>query len=407
MIKLCVCRSRKYQILLVLIYGLVLQNFLEAYFAKWFGYFDELISAFFLLYLVINLRRITREGFLFKSLAAMSVVVIMAILSTLMHPYQPISNSLLDLFANTKFVMALIGGTFYFSRFNLAKFAKKISYHVKLITTVFILMTVIDLLFGIFPDTTVQFGKFGLKPLCLIYAHPATLAVVCLFLLSLLCVLNKYGIKSNGYIVSLILMMIMTMRAKIIGTLAVVLAIYVYVYIFKKKITIKRILIMVPIVMVLAWGEIQSYYLYNTEASRLLLTKTSLQIAKDLLPLGSGLATFASSFSKRPYSPIYQKYGLSEIWGLSMETGQDISDTFWPMILGQFGIIALIAYLIFVFNIFKRIQKIDLNNRFLYLGCWILFSYLLVASTSESAFVNAYGVYYAAILSVYINSSKI
>ena len=206
---------------------------------------------------------------------------------------------------------------------------------------------------------------------------------------------------------ALILMMVMTFRAKIIGTLFIIFVLSLVVIVFNKKITITKMLVLLPFLAIFAWNEIQSYYITNQQASRLVLTLTSLDIAKDKFPLGAGLATFGSAFSITPYSPIYSLYGISNIWGLSENTAHDISDTFWPMILGEFGIVALIAYIGFVYCIYKEIQTIKMTDNYKYIACWSLLIYILVASTSESAFVNAYSVFYGIFMTLFINSSKI
>ena len=264
-------------------------------------------------------------------------------------------------------------------------------------------MTVLDMRYNLFPDTYYQFYKHGMKSLRLFYGHPATLSAVCLFLLSLLIVLEGYGIRTKVYQLALLIIMLLTLRAKIIGTLAIVGILCIVVFHFHRKITIKRLALLTPFALIFAWSEIQSYYIDNKQASRLLLTITSFRVAKDNFPFGSGLATFGSGFSVSPYSPVYSLYNLSSVWGLSIDAPQDISDTFWPMILGQLGVIALVAYVLFVYSIYKKMQKRALN-RHAYVGCWVLLVYLLVASTSESAFVNAYGVFYAVLLALFMNT---
>lgn len=71
---------------------------------------------------------------------------------------------------------------------------------------------------------------------------------------------------------------------------------------------------------------------------------TALLIARDHFPLGTGFATFGSHASRIYYSEVYVEYGLSSIWGLSPEFSGFVTDTFWPMVLGQGGVITLAAY---------------------------------------------------------------
>ena len=181
---------------------------------------------------------------------------------------------MLDLYANVKFPMILLGGLYFYSNFNLEKYARKLGNHVKFITIVFFALTIIDLFLDIFPDSQYQFYKHGMKSLRLIYGHPATLSVVCLLLLSILIFLKSYGVKSTIYEMALILMMVMTFRAKIIGTLFIIFVLSLVVIVFNKKITITKMLVLLPFLAIFAWNEIQSYYITNQQASRLVLTLT-------------------------------------------------------------------------------------------------------------------------------------
>lgn len=88
-----------------------------------------------------------------------------------------------------------------------------------------------------------------------------------------------------------------------------------------------------------------------------LLTK-SFEIAKDHFPLGSGFGTFASYYSGVRYSPLYKIYGLSTVNGLSMSNRSFMSDSFWPMILGQTGWLGCIAYIVALAMLFMEIQKL-------------------------------------------------
>lgn len=70
----------------------------------------------------------------------------------------------------------------------------------------------------------------------------------------------------------------------------------------------------------------------------------STAIAKERFPLGLGFASFGSWASGRWYSEAYETYGLSRVWGLQPQQPLFITDTFWPMVLGQGGIVSLAGY---------------------------------------------------------------
>lgn len=82
-------------------------------------------------------------------------------------------------------------------------------------------------------------------------------------------------------------------------------------------------------------------------------------------------------------------YGLNNIYGLQPRYSIFVSDTFWPMIMGQFGIVGVCSYLLCIYYIFKNIQnEYKVANKYQYIAKFLALFYLIISSTSESAFVN-------------------
>ena len=88
---------------------------------------------------------------------------------------------------------------------------------------------------------------------------------------------------------------------------------------------------------------------------------TSVDIAKDYFPFGAGFGRYGSWMSRVHYSPLYDKYDLSEIHGLSREKPNFINDTFWPMVLGETGFIGFALYMtaliLFMRTLYKQIKN--------------------------------------------------
>ncbi|MDR1003874.1 MAG: hypothetical protein LBL97_02535 [Prevotellaceae bacterium] len=80
--------------------------------------------------------------------------------------------------------------------------------------------------------------------------------------------------------------------------------------------------------------------------SRPAILLTALSVFTDYIPFGSGLASFASFVSGEYYSPIYAKYGIDHLWGISRENYAYIADAYYP-VLAQFGFVGLGLYLYF------------------------------------------------------------
>jgi len=91
--------------------------------------------------------------------------------------------------------------------------------------------------------------------------------------------------------------------------------------------------------------------------ARVALTRTSIDIAGDHFPLGSGFGTFGGYASRLYYSTVYADYGLSDVYGLSETTGSFISDTHWPYVLGETGLVGFLFYSGSLFVLFLTVYR--------------------------------------------------
>jgi hypothetical protein len=82
--------------------------------------------------------------------------------------------------------------------------------------------------------------------------------------------------------------------------------------------------------------------------ARVALLNGSIEIARDYFPLGAGLGRYGSWMSREHYSDLYYHYGLSKIPGLSPQFSDFITDTFWPQVLGETGVLGSAAFVLFL-----------------------------------------------------------
>jgi hypothetical protein len=126
--------------------------------------------------------------------------------------------------------------------------------------------------------------------------------------------------------------------------------------------------------------------------ARLALHYTSLLIARDHFPFGTGLATFGSHASRIYYSQTYVEYGISHIWGLSPQFSAFITDTFWPMVFGEGGVVTFVAYVAFLSILIRSAWRVarsshaSIDERFF--ATFVLF--VLVGSLLESTSSHIY-----------------
>jgi hypothetical protein len=118
-----------------------------------------------------------------------------------------------------------------------------------------------------------------------------------------------------------------------------------------------------------------------------MLTLAGPFVAWDHFPFGSGWATFGSAFSAEPYSPVYGMYRMAGIWGLSPDYPAFVSDTYWPMVLGQTGFFGFAGLLLALTVFVKKVLKMK-DMRASFASGLLVLAQLLISSTSESALVN-------------------
>ena len=125
-----------------------------------------------------------------------------------------------------------------------------------------------------------------------------------------------------------------------------------------------------------------------------------------MCPFGTGFATFGSYYSGVYYSSVYAAYGLSNINGLRIGASQFISDSFWPMILGQSGYFGLLSYIFAVTMLLKAIQRIRKVENSYYAAAMSGICYLIIVSMAESAFVHPIAVPIAMMIGAFLGKCE-
>lgn len=307
----------------------------------------------------------------------------------LRYHYQPFLNAVKDSYVNLKFFMAI--GTAYLLFEGETDEGQTKKYIWPLLNGLVVFLFVFclaDLCFGIYSTET----RGGLRAVKLFYSAYTFLVGNCV-LLSSVC-LWFYREKRSRIILPLALLaftMLSTRRVKAMGAVACVLMIYLLVLYRRQRISKKIKILACGVVAAAAAAGIYQivsyYYLMGVESARAVLTVAAPFIAADHFPFGTGWGTYGSAFSTVPYSPVYGMYRMSGVWGISPDYPNFVSDTFWPMVLAQcgvFGFLALIGILIMM------IREIFLwkQEKSVFASALLPVLYLLISSTSESAFAN-------------------
>ena len=371
----------------------LLQNPLQQHLEP-FQYLDEIFG---LLILPLALLRFfqkkltlswTREKIVFGAL--LLIFWISGWCGVIAYRYQPFINSAQDAYVNIKFFLALGASYLMFAGedVDFDSIKEKLWPLLNVITLALFVLCVADQCFKIFDADM----RGGLRAVKLFYSAYTILVGNCVLLCGIYFWLYKE--KGKKIILPLILLafvMLSTRRVKAMGVVACVLLIYLLVFQKRQKIS-KKVKIFAVAVFILAGAaaayQIVSYYfLMGVESARAVLTIGAPFIAWDHFPFGTGWGTYGSAFSVEPYSPVYGMYRMAGVWGLSPDFPDFVSDTFWPMILGECGFFGFLAILGVLFLLAKKIFSMK-KDKSIFASGLVPIAYLLISSTSESAFAN-------------------
>lgn len=400
----------RYIFFILCIYILVFQNLLQKYISI-FQYFDELLALLIFPILILKLLKKNKKNHIKLNEISIKIIFlsialfIIGILSNVNSKIQPLNIAIQDAILVFKFIFAYLVSYYLFTYEFIENNKKSIHKHIIFLIYIFFLCTIVNYVFNIWPGDF----RFGIMSNKIFYGSPTYLAAVSIFLLSMYILTNVTNKIQPLEIIMIIIVLLSTLRFKAIGAAIMIIVMSIYIYRSKKRLSLSKIAILGIFLIMISWDQISFYYLSHDDVARNILTSKSMEIAKDYFPLGTGFGTYGSYISGVYYSSLYYKYDLYKIWGISKNNTSFLSDTFWPMIIGQFGLIGTIIYAMILGLIYKNIQKcFDKNNINLYISKMICIAYLLISSTSESAFVNPISIPLALIIGIQIkNSNKI
>jgi len=395
-VKIRIITSGKEWILLILFYLLLLQNPLGEWLPV-FNYTDELLALIGpVLYVsrVLNSGRIVARKENLRLLTALMIFLLSGLLGNLIYDYQKTSAVLEDIYVNLKFFMAILTGYELYVRCRPENCRRIFLSQAKTAAVILFLLLLADLMFELFESMGT---RYGMRVVQLSYGHPTYLAGAMVFLLVILTL--YYEKKNNLYLFMTGMVLFFTLRGKAIGGIAVYFLVYFFILKQRKKLRFWHILLLAVVALVVAWEQISFYYVeLEGTSARSALTQMSFVIARDYFPIGTGFGTYASNVAAEHYSPVYHMYGLNYIHGLGEADMSFGSDTFWPIIIGQTGVIGTIFYVYVLIVLFRRVLGMKNIDLYAYTSGIFVFAYLMISSTSEPTFCNSISIPLAVLL---------
>ncbi|WP_343288359.1 hypothetical protein [Turicibacter bilis] len=322
---------------------------------------------------------------LIKLIFCIAFLLFIGICGNIKYKYQSLEHVLPDIILVFKGFVTYVLVILISNQNNNERYYPILNRIIQIIIFVIFSLTVINYVLKLYPTNDI---RWGIPSQMLMFAHPTYLASFAVACLSIMISFESRFPKNKWYMYMLIFVLISTLRSKVIMFIGILFLMYHYIIKLNFRIRISGILILFIIGIYFINDKIFEY-LSNPDWSRSALMINSFKVANDHFPLGSGFSTFATWTSGVYYSPLYYKYGLSNIYGLTFDNYVYIGDTFWPAILGQFGYIGCVIVIYMIYLIYMKISLIE--NKYVYLSKLTILVYLLILSTAETSFMSPVG----------------
>ena len=325
-----------------------------------FGYADELIAVGLLAYYLFFYK--FRKGDM--KLILLSVVLIVLGLSfNIIYNIQSYKIAIFeDVISMFKFLFVYLGLKAYLSNkgVRLDRIIKIIGTILRCYLLVLCLFAACNLVadIGMSPEI-----RYGIRSFAFIYGTPGHLINQMTYALLFLHAEREHAGKKNFiWIVCTLGLMLATLKTRAIILVAMYMSlVYFFVIRKKRKIGIEIILVLAIIAMIGA-SQFAYYFIENEGAPRQMFVVGAVKLVKEYFPMGTGFATYGSSAAADYYSPLYVKLGFSNRWGMTQTTQQFLNDNYLPMVFGEFGLLAGIAFLYLIYLYVKKVLKDRKNS---------------------------------------------
>lgn len=376
---------------IVIILCLVFQDILENN-IKIFQYFDECITVFLIIYLLIYifLKRKINKIYL-NSLFIVICIILIGLISNYYFKIQTnIIPILMDIGNIFKFIFVFLGGILFFENIkNKNKIFNTLSRVVGVIIIIAFIFGMINIFLNINMHTDI---RFGLRSYNFIFSRVGDLYMACFNILIILTADLCYNdIRKSRflYIFLTLIVMCLTLRSRAFIFAAVYIVLY-WFFIKKKQDKIKwsYILFSGIIAFIIGYPQIEFYFLQGggTQARSILL-EYGIDTAIRYFPLGSGFSTYGTYASKVYYSPLYYEYGFHQIYGLGLVHSDFINDNYWPAIIAQFGFITSLLMIKVIYNLYIIMKRRIKNNYSRFILIYSM-GILSIASLVTSSFLT-------------------
>ena len=174
--------------------------------------------------------------------------------------------------------------------------------------------------------------------------------------------------------------------------------------------TFLQLSVLVGAVIFFTWEKFNAYYVEGFEEERLqelarpATYATGIQIMNDYVPFGPGLGTFACNAAAKIYSPLYEKYGLNEYWGLTEDNPMFLADCFYP-VLAQYGWVGVFLFCVFWYRRIRETKYI-VDGRYYKMALMCILA-LALESTADTSYLSGKGMGIFMLLAICLNERRV
>lgn len=393
-------------ILCVLYVLFLLQDSLAGYFGlSIFAQYDEIMAVLGCCLVFVSWAkkrfRLTYPGLLVKSVGIYLLMIVIGLVSNLSTGYQDITYILLDILTCSKLYIGLICAITIFPSGMLKKTKRALAKITALFIIVYFVLAIHD--FFLTPLLGVLYDG-GLKCIQLAYSNVTYLAGYGTILLAVLVLTKEYQKHFFLLAIFISITICLTFRSKAMGFVCFAWILYLALRKGNERISNNKLFIVVPFALMgtlfIAWDKIVLYYFEPSQYSpRNILFNIAVELATKHFPLGTGFGTFCSVASISNISPIYGHYGYNYF--------SAVYDMFWGCLLGQFGFVGTVLFIMSIVCMAVSIWKIQNKSKNAFFCGVFLLLYLCIASLGECSFFSPYSIGYGFIIGLAIQEGRV
>lgn len=259
----------------------------------------------------------------------------------------------------------------------------------------------------LFAPSLIGYGRYG----ALAGAESVAMGQIALCCAMIFYLFTPHTKRNRNIAIVIMLLGLMSGKSKYFGECVCFIALVSFLgkkLRFDNALTFIRFGALAAVVIFFTWTKFDAYYVSgfadDSRMARPITYTTGLQVMKDYFPFGSGFGTFGSAAAAKEYSPLYYKYKIDDVWGLTPELPMFLADTFYPIVYSQFGFFGAILFLIFWKRRLAESNRIpDMNYYRMALMCILA---LALENTADSSYLSGRGMGYFMILAVCLNSER-